>query len=156
MKYLLRIAIIITASLLIGVIYNQLYPKGIHWQYLFTGSSERESSVAIIMADSVFILLSDPGTLVIDTRSLEDYQLDHLPNAQHVPLESLVQQSKSILAGEYTHLIFYDHDGKIEDLHFYMAPLVRQRNLHYYILFGGFMSWLEKGYPVEEGHLDEN
>ena len=155
MKLLIRSILILICSLLFGIIYNLLYPQGIHWRYLFHGSTINKASIGIILADSAHVLLADPHTLIIDTRAEEDYELDHLPGALNFHLETLVEKKDRFRTLDYNNVIFYDQEGKIENLTFFISPLTFNTVSNIYILYGGFLAWLEKGYLVEEGVGDE-
>jgi rhodanese-related sulfurtransferase len=155
MKLLIRNTLIIISSLLFGIVYNQLHPQGIHWRYLFHAPSVSQASIGIILADSAYVLLSDPRTLIIDTRAVEDFELDHLPGALNFHLENLVEKQEQFRTSDYSTVIFYDQEGKIEHLTFFVSPISFRTDSNIYILYGGFLAWLEKGYPVEEGVSDE-
>jgi rhodanese-related sulfurtransferase len=151
MKIVIRSTIILIISFLVGFIYNQIHPQGIHWRYLFQISSRSESSLEITLADSALALLSDPRTLIVDTRPEVDYELDRISGAINIHVDMLVQNQDRFLKTDYSYVVFYDQDGQIEKLTFFLSPINFNRNSNYYILYGGFMGWLEKGYPVDEG-----
>ena len=100
-------------------------------------------------------MLTDHQTLIIDTRALEDFELDHLPGALNFHLETLLEKQEKFRNSDYNTVIFYDQEGKIEHLTFFVSPLGFRTDSNIYILYGGFLAWLEKGYPVEEGVSDD-
>jgi hypothetical protein len=138
MKLLIRSILILIGSLLFGIIYNQLFPKGIHWRYLYHAPTVTQASIGIILADSAYVLLTDPQTLIIDTRALEDFELDHLPGALNFHLETFVEKQEQFRTSDYNTVIFYDQEGKIEHLTFFVSPLTFRTDSNIYILYGGF------------------
>lgn len=152
----LRISAIIFVSLVLGLIYNQFHPQGLHWRFLFSptfsdGNSQK-NPFTVISADSAFVLMNLGDLIFIDTRGAEDFQLDHIKGAMNVPMEIFLTASDTIkLPKEKNLIVLYDQEGNIEKLALSASVLKTAQNKRLYILYGGYLSWLNRGYPVEQG-----
>jgi rhodanese-related sulfurtransferase len=156
----IRIAIILTTAVLLGLVYNQFYPKGIKINLLFHSSllipKDNTQTFYVISTDSATILHEQPAVTFLDIRPREDYQLDHIPGANHVDFNQLLNgtfKDFSIKPGDK--IIIYDQEGKMEQLHL-AAILLRQSGYtDIFILFGGYLKWLEKGFAIESGETED-
>ncbi|MCK4892478.1 MAG: rhodanese-like domain-containing protein [Calditrichia bacterium] len=152
----LRISAIIFASLVLGLIYNQLHPHGLHWRFLFSpalsdGNSQK-NPFTVISADSAFVLMNRGDVIFIDTREAEDFQLDHISGAINVPIDIFLTASDNInLPGDETLILLYDQEGNIEKLALSASVLKIAQKKRLYILYGGYLSWLNRGFPLEQG-----
>jgi len=152
----LRISAIVFASLVLGLIYNQLHPNGLHWRFLFSPAlsigNSQENPFTVISADSAFVLISRGDMIIIDTRKPEDFQLDHISGAMNIPLHIFFTASGDInLPGDKTLILLYDQEGNIEKLALSASVLNTAEIKHLYILYGGYLSWLNRGFPLEQG-----
>lgn len=155
-KSIVRFTIILITAFLLGLIYNQLHPNGIKSKLLFHSSflTEKDFSntVQIISADSAFVFFEKPSVKFLDIRVREDYQLDHIPGADHIAFNHLLNGSTagiSIRPGDK--VIIYDQEGKMEQLGLAATSLRQAGYTDLFILFGGYLSWLEKGFIIESG-----
>jgi len=154
-----RFAIILIAALLLGLIYNNFHPRGIKTNLLFHSGllieKDLTGTVHIISADSAFLLLVQPSVKFLDIRATEDYQLDHIPGAVHVAFNELLNGTfKEIPIGPEGKLIIYDQDGKMEQLHLAVISLQQAGHADISILFGGYLSWLEKSFTIANGQIE--
>jgi rhodanese-related sulfurtransferase len=152
MKSFYRIVAIFLFSFIIGLIYNQLVPAGIKWQLLVPlHLIDTENDVAIISADSVFVLMQYRDVGFIDCRSTQDYELDHIIHAHNMTITKILSNEILPNISEKEIWILYDNDGKTEELRIAANSLSRNGIKNLFILFGGYISWLEKNYPTELG-----
>lgn len=133
---------------------NQWHPKGIGIKNLLgafiLGSKNADAVVYIISVDSVFILLNEPGIIILDIRSLDDYQLDHIPGAVHVSRSDLIKGSgKAFSLPKDKKLIIYDQEGDMTQIKLVAQIFGRAGFQYIFWLFGGYLSWLEKGMSTE-------
>lgn len=151
MKSLLRLLVILVASFAIGFIYNQIYSEGIQWQFLFPASSSNDVSVKIIAADSALILLQSGAAGFIDLRAIDDYNLDHIRGAVHYSLQEILRKEFRANLRRKKKWILYDARGDLENMRIAANSLGGKGAESVYILYGGFLAWLNKGYFTETG-----
>jgi rhodanese-related sulfurtransferase len=154
MKTVFRIILIILFALVVGIIINQLQPGGISWRSLLYPALFKagvlKSDIMVVSADSAMALLHNGSAVFVDVRTEEDYQLDHIPGAENIPSGIIIKGRFSTL-GNYNNetFILYDEEGDLEQLELLSAIWSSQRVKKTYILFGGYLSWLQNQYPVE-------
>ena len=150
-----RISAIIFVSLVLGLIYNQLHPHGLHWRFLFgpvlSNGEYQDRNFTVVSADSAFLLLNREDVVFIDTRKAEDFQLDHIRGAINVPIDNFLTASNNInLPYNRTTIILYDEEGNIENLALSVSVLNNPSIRKLYMLYGGYLSWLNMGFPLEQ------
>jgi len=151
-KSINRILIVVFGAIIFGIIYNQFHPNGIKWQLYFPGNiNGSENNAAIISADSALVLLQKGTAGFIDCRPKEDFGLDHILNAYHIPLNILWNDTKPDLPSTKSIWILYDYEGKLDELRLASSILKKNGVKNVHVLFGGYISWLEKNYPTELG-----
>ena len=157
MKTISRIVIICFVTFAVGFLYNQLYKDGIKRQLLFSPSflkqSKSQNLVKIIIADSAFVLWNGGQTDFIDIRSRDDFHLDHITGAKCIPLNELLIGGKLPKLEKNRLLVIYDQEGDLDNLKIATNEILKEKLRTVYILFGGYLSWLEGDYPIEG---DEN
>lgn len=151
---ILRLLSIVIISLTSGIILNQWHPRGIGIKNLFgtfiPGSKHGEAVVHIIPVDSMFSVLDEPGTTILDIRSLDDYQLDHIPGALHVSITDLLKGSGNAFSLPKNYkLIIYDQEGDMTQLKLATQAFGQAGFQQIFWLFGGYVNWLEKGMDIE-------
>ena len=147
---ILKIIIILVITTIFGFIYNQFHPLGIRWQILFSSySNKNQDTTYIVLADSIFYSLN-ANILLFDTRTQEDYYLDHIKGAININLNDIID-GKLDVHDNKKKVFIYDNEGDIGELNIFANALSERGFNNIYILFGGYFSWLEKKYPVEEG-----
>jgi rhodanese-related sulfurtransferase len=87
----------------------------------------------------------DKGHRVVDVRTPAEYGGGHIPQAEHVPLDSILARPKDVLKTEGD-VIFVCQVGQRSALAAEMAAAVGLKNL--YNLEGGTDAWVKAGYPV--------
>jgi rhodanese-related sulfurtransferase len=139
-----------------GLIINQLHPKGISIKILFHPSLLLQQKLSdefyIISTDSALILLDHSMAEFLDIRTSEDYQLDHISGAHHLSFNHLLSGStEGINIQPAVKVIIYDQEGEMEKLRLAAISLQQTGYKNIYLLFGGYLNWLQKGYSIEQG-----
>jgi rhodanese-related sulfurtransferase len=88
----------------------------------------------------------DQGVAIVDVRTPAEYVGGHIPQAQHVPLDSILARPRDVLKGD--NLIFVCQVGQRSALAAEMAAAVGFKTL--YNLEGGTDAWVRAGYPVSK------
>ena len=86
----------------------------------------------------------DQGTTVVDVRTPAEWGGGHIPQAQHIPLDSILARPRDVLKGD--NVIFVCQVGQRSALAAEMAAAVGMKSL--YNLEGGTDAWVRAGYPV--------
>ncbi len=152
----LRISVIIIISLVLGFLYNQFHPKGLHWRFLFSTALSKNNSqklnFTVISPDSAFVLMNRGDVIFIDSRQAEDFQLDHIKGAVNIPIDLFFTASDKInLPRHKTVILLYDEEGDVEKLALAVSAINTSQIKELYILYGGYLSWLNRGFPLEIG-----
>jgi rhodanese-related sulfurtransferase len=152
MKRLSRVSLIVTISLLVGLIFNFLHPKGINWKILIPLNIyervENDSTVQIISADSAYVLWKIGETKFIDIRMSEEYELDHIKGAVNISIDKISELDPHQLSNATIYII-YDQEGDSGKLSRFARHFSLITKKTVFILFGGYFSWLGKQYPIE-------
>jgi rhodanese-related sulfurtransferase len=88
----------------------------------------------------------DQGVTVVDVRTPAEWGGGHIPQAQHVPLDSILARPRDVLKGD--NVIFVCQVGQRSALAAEMAAAVGFKSL--YNLEGGTDAWVRAGYPVSK------
>jgi rhodanese-related sulfurtransferase len=152
---LLRMGAIILVSLIIGLVYNQFHPKGLHWQFLFSPALNTDRTqgnhFTVISADSALNLLNTDNVLFVDTRNPQDYKLDHISGSLNIPLDLFFTATSQIgLPRDKSHIVLYDEEGDLEKLALAVSVIKSEQLESVSVLFGGYLAWLNMGLPVEQ------
>ncbi len=155
MKSAKRIFTILLLALGSGVLVNQLLPAGINWHFLLPSSITADDGagyqIEVISPDSAFTFLSQKNFAFLDIRPAADYALDRIPQAVNVPYQDLFRRQKNIDWGAAENWIVYDQEGEMDLLERTAAYLAGQKGRHVLILYGGYLNWLNRSFPVERG-----
>jgi rhodanese-related sulfurtransferase len=89
----------------------------------------------------------DKGFRVVDVRTPAEFGSGHIPQAESVPLDSVLARPKDVLKTEGD-VIFVCQVGQRSALAAEMAAAVGLTNL--YNLEGGTDAWVKAGYPVDK------
>ena len=108
----------------------------------------------ISQEEAMKILTEDPNAKLLDCRFPKDYELRHIPNAIHYPLEAAVADNFEKIPNKDDVLITYCGDGNRGNL---TAKVLIEKGYTNVYTMGGIIDW--KG-PVEgtdvEGDAPEN
>ena len=88
----------------------------------------------------------DQGVTVVDVRTPAEFGGGHIPQAEHVPLDSILARPRDVLKGD--NVIFVCQVGQRSALAAEMAAAVGFKTL--YNLEGGTDAWVRAGYPVSK------
>jgi rhodanese-related sulfurtransferase len=152
----IRIIFIIFTALLLGLIINQLHPKGVSIKILFHPTLLLQQNLSgefyVISADSALILLDHSLVEFLDIRTSDDYQLDHISGAHYLSFNHLLSGfTDGIGIQPAAKVIIYDQEGEMEQLGLAAISLQQAGYKNIYLLFGGYLNWLQKGYSIERG-----
>lgn len=134
----------------LGLLHNSLSPKGIP---LITPPKKVAKVEEFVPLEQAQALWSGGGAIFFDARKLEDYEAGHIPNAQSVPAEEFQQHFVRVapMLTPETQIVVYC-DGVECDLSHRLAEQLKQvgyTNVH--MLFNGWTSWRDAGFPTETG-----
>ena len=140
-----------SAQILADKGYKNVYEMGgiVDW----TGEVEGTEVVTykqISQEEAMKILEEDPNAKLLDCRFPKDYEMRHIPNAIHFPLEFAVAENFEKIPDKDAPLITYCGDGNRGRLT--AKVLVENGYTHVYTM-GGIIDW--KG-PVEGTAVDNN
>jgi len=148
-----KIIVILLSALSAGLLFNQFSANGIKWPMLLPASllssGDQENAVHIVSADSLFLWLEEQQVVLIDIRSAEDFQLDHIPGAIHLPFSEIFSRMPEWEKTPPRGWVIYDQEGDMENLNMAASELIRKGYRPVYLLFGGYLSWLDARYPVK-------
>jgi rhodanese-related sulfurtransferase len=110
-------------------------------------SDNQEPFKRISAADAKQMI--DKGTRVVDVRTPAEYGGGHIPQAEHVPLDSILARPRDVLKGATeADMILVCQVGQRSALAAEMAAAVGYTAL--YNLEGGTDAWVKAGYPVSK------
>lgn len=148
-----RIALLLAASLAVGVMANQFHPRGIRWSLLqprWIGGNALDT-VQYISADSAFALHLRGNVYFLDVRPEEEYHIDRIPGAVSLPLLSFYRSPQILRNFDPAKTcVLYCFEPGCREVSTLAQELAQRGFQEVRILYGGFSEWLEKGYPVEE------
>jgi len=147
-----QIGTILIASFVIGVAVNQINPHGIPLRLLCMSLSfgSHQKDYVETSVDSTLLLFFQGSGLFIDIRSEQDYNIDHIKGAVSIPFFELFRHPENFPKIDSTStLIVYDYHLN-SNRAFLSARFLANRGFkNVTVMRGGFIEWLDKGYPVE-------
>lgn len=90
----------------------------------------------------------DAGHRAVDVRTPAEWAGGHVPQAEHVPLDSILARPRDVLKGGSEDIIFICQVGQRSALAAEMAAAVGFKKL--YNLEGGTDAWVKAGYPTSK------
>ncbi len=103
----------------------------------------------LVNASDATFLLNRENARFIDVRSLDEFQKEHIPNAQNVPLDVLMKEGAARLeAYKNAPLILYCASGIRAEKACAVLKRAGFEKLHN--LEGGFDSWLSANHPTQK------
>ena len=132
------------AGIIAGKGYKNVYEMGgiIDWAGPFEGA-EVYGYKTISQEEAMKILEEDPNARLLDCRFPKDYEMRHIPNAIHYPLEAAVAENFEKIPDKDAPLITYCGDGNRGRL---TAKVLVEKGFTNVYTMGGIIDW--KG-PVE-------
>ena len=154
MKTIIRMAVIGSVSLIIGLLVNPFLDEGIPWRLLAPMNMDPVKQARITYYDAATAVSVSEGKAVffIDIRPQGDYRLDHIPHAANMPFVDFFRKpARFLLPDQGTTVIVYDFEFGSKRARILARYLIQKGFTQAGMLYPGFSEWLESGYPVEKG-----
>jgi len=154
LKTILRIVIIGIGTVVLGIGINQLHENGIPWRVLRLSFPLQSSQVSFytLSTDSSFSFHFDPVYQFIDIREKNLFDIDHIPNAVSLPFQDIFRKKELMLDSLATRpILVYDQNRNSSNAELTAGYFCHQGCKNVMIMRGGFIEWLDRGYPVEQG-----
>jgi len=141
-----------SAEILANNGYKNVYEFGgiADWKGDLEGTNTVAAYKTISQEEAMKILESDPNAKLLDCRFPKDYELRHIPNAIHFPLEAAVADNFEKIPNKDDILITYCGDGNRGRL---TAKVLVEKGYTNVYTMGGIIDW--KG-PVEGTEVEAN
>ena len=151
-----RIFTVVLIALVVGIAVNQLHRNGIQWRVLILSipMSGLDKDWNYVSTDSCFSVFLSGEAVFVDTRSRQDFEIDHVPGAISVPFFEFVNDIDRIEAWDKDDVtILYDLERYSKTARLMARQLVKEDFQNVSIMRGGYVEWLDRMYPVERGPL---
>ena len=125
---------------------NDWIAKGFSIETATGVENKKILNVLSISPAQLFKRLSDKIFGILDTRSVKEFKMAHLPNAKNISLENL--DSMSVSLSTQTHWVIYDRKSERAKS---AALLLMAKDFEVKVLSGGLQVWAAKKYPLETG-----
>jgi rhodanese-related sulfurtransferase len=153
-RTLFRILTVAFIALAVGVVVNQLHRNGIQWRVLILSipMSGLDKDWNYVSTDSCFSAFLSGEAVFVDIRSRQDFEIDHVPDAISVPFFDFFNDIDRIETWDKDDVtILYDLERHSKTARLMARQLVKEGFQHVSIMRGGFVEWLDRMYPVEQG-----
>lgn len=153
-KIVLRIICIALISLIIGIMVNQIHPRGIPIRLLTFSfmTDSRQEGWKPISTDSSFVYYLKESAHFFDIRSLEQYSLDHIKNSHPLPFYQFINNPIEFkLPEKNSVIILYDFQSHSSKAPVMIQQLEAMGYKNIFFLRNGYAEWLEYGFPIEQG-----
>jgi rhodanese-related sulfurtransferase len=156
-RSLIQMFALVAVGAVVGIGYNALSPKGIP---LKGGTKARlaEQGARMVDLQEVRYYLKQPGTLLVDARSPEEFRLGHIPGAVNLPADQFAPFYPKVRARleKAKIIIVYCSGGSCgtsEELAMELikAGFVEKRVA---VFSGGLPGWMRAKLPIETGMKD--
>ena len=146
-------AVICIGALIVGIIVNEHHIRGIRWHILNLSLPWTvDSGWTHVTTDSAFIMFLDEAPTFVDVRAETDFRIDHVQGARSLPFEDDFARSRvpdNLPMNSPIILYHLERDATEPKL---IARFLSQRNFSsIYVMHGGYIEWLDKGFPTESG-----
>lgn len=133
------------AQVLVDKGYKKVYEMGgiVDWTGKLEGTEVTTGYKQISQEEAMKILAEDPNAKLLDCRFPKDYELRHIPNAIHYPLEAAVADNFEKIPDKDAPLITYCGDGNRGRL---TAKVLVEKGYTNVYTMGGIIDWTG---PVE-------
>lgn len=154
MRTLRRLLILGLGALCVGIAVNQFHTRGIRWQILLLSLpwTNSQSGWFYMSTDSAFVSFLQNKAAFIDIRPLDEYEIDHVPEALSFPFFEFFDHASLLRDqdkdGAY---ILYDFERNSKPVRLIARQMVKNGFEHVSVLRGGMAEWLYKTFPVEQG-----
>ncbi len=136
----------------VGFAYNAASPKGIPVK----GGKEavmEQQGTRMLTTDEVKFYRDEPGTLIVDARSAEEYELGHVAGAASLPLDrfdAVYPRLSKELAGAKM-IIIYCSGGSCGTSEELAKKLAEKGIKNLAIDTGGIPGWIKAKLPIKSG-----
>lgn len=103
--------------------------------------NEQDSGEAVyqkISAEEAKKMMDNQEVIVVDVRTIEEYQQGHVPNALSLPLDSIQDKAETTLANKETTLLLYCRSGRRSEAASQILLSLGYKNIYD---FGGINDW---------------
>jgi rhodanese-related sulfurtransferase len=149
--------IILTASILMGLVYNYLSPGGVG---IFTYDHKKLLTAGLLGSDTAepkqihlqeAFDLYNGDVIFLDAREPEDYELGHIKNAVNIYADDFETYSGRLKKISPDEPVVTYCGGTDCDLSIVLGTkLSRLGYKKIFVFFGGWNEWTEAGYPTEK------
>ena len=148
---LIKIVAIGVSALAIGILWNLLYPQGIHPRELAAlFSPDDQTEFRTVSVDSAIYLFFEEEALFVDIRTSEDYQIDHIPHAVSMPFREFLRNPSRITSFlDGRPLVLYEFQANQGAESYTGKLMMKEGATEILLLKEGFAGWIEAGMPVE-------
>lgn len=156
-RVVLESAVVLLLVLVLGTVSNLLPSRHLPWWGRGQEPPRAGQDFQLLDVDSAYALWESlPGTVFIDTRTAQEYDAGHVPQALRLELPSLDDMLDSTVRERLASapaVVIYgsSEETDIEQL---LAQALRQRIPEMplpYVLMGGFPHWEAADFTVEQG-----
>ena len=139
-----------SAKILVDNGYKNVYEMGgiADWKGKLEGTETNVGYKRISQEEAMKILAEDPNAKLLDCRFPKDYEMKHIPNAIHFPLEAAVADNFEKIPNKDDILITYCGDGNRGGL---TAKVLVEKGYKNVYTMGGIIDWTG---PVEGTEVD--
>ena len=140
------------AQVLVDKGYKKVYEMGgiVDWTGKLEGTEVNTGYKQISQEEAMKILAENPNAKLLDCRFPKDYELRHIPNAIHYPLEAAVADNFEKIPDKDAPLITYCGDGNRGRL---TAKVLVEKGYTNVYTMGGIIDWTG---PVEGTDVESN
>jgi rhodanese-related sulfurtransferase len=143
-------AVIVVLGMAVGFGYNAVSPKKVP----IKGSVAEAQGIQILTLDEVrFYLEQQKGTVVVDSRSPEEYSLGHIPGSLNIPMdgfETAYAKSQTSLR-KASLVVVYCGGGSCNTSH-EVADLLQKKGVKKLAIFSdGLPGWMKANLPIKNG-----
>ncbi len=149
-KFIIQSLIIIFLSLSTGFIYNQIVKKPLQ---IFKGYKKENNNIYfhIIDADILKNLLENDTIVLLDARTEQEFNKQHIPRAISFPISQFEQEykKKAYLFEHDIMIITYCVDMDCDDSSMLAKKLYENGKREIFLYKGGIEEWVSLGNKVE-------
>ncbi len=118
----------------------------------FVESSNFSEEIRGITLNQVYNIYQKQPSIIIDARQPEDYSAGHIVTAINIPYDRVAEPEYaaklSTIAVDKVIIVYCDGTECDASKHL-AAKLKEQGYKHVFVFVGGWIDWLEAGYPIE-------
>jgi len=156
-KFIIQCFIIFSLSLSIGIIYNQILKSPLP---IFKGYKKENNNIYfhIIDAEVLENLLKNDMIVLLDARTQQEFNKEHIPRAINLPISRFEQEykKKAHLFKQDVMIITYCVDINCNDSFILAKKLYEKDQREIFVYKGGIEEWVSLGNKVETLNTLEN